>query len=354
MKAKLYLCLLAILASLAVLVACEPERIVIESGPAGFAGYHVGYSWSGEARGTAFEDAGAYIETILKLDEDANILSAQMRYWQRADGFWTTRQSGNALVSVDFLVDPTWATLGSEYRPGDSMFSIYTVNRMSFYAVAVHQNGTAAVTIVEPLTRYQFEMKFPPGFDYRTQLNELTIGSGIVVPTVRTSGGAFLAPASWDELADRHLFNFHDYSHVLTDRGVFEGIGGNSSVRNLMQAMGVEFDGDRPVATSPKYGYTGIGGWKGNYDAIAEHLVGRNARTVTSLVDWSIDRFGNAVNDQNVFGVDVPTGATRTAQDSLDGISGATVRMSRESTSYQRALVDAGILSESDVIIGRF
>jgi len=34
--------------------------------------------------------------------------------------------------------------------------------------------------------------------------------------------------------------------------------------------------------------------------------------------------------------------------------SGATVRISRESTSYQRALVEAGILDESDVVIGRF
>jgi hypothetical protein len=49
------------------------------------------------------------------------------------------------------------------------------------------------------------------------------------------------------------------------------------------------------------------------------------------------------VNENNEFGVDVQTGATRTIQNSTDGISGATVRMSRESTSYQRALVDAGI-----------
>ncbi len=47
-------------------------------------------------------------------------------------------------------------------------------------------------------------------------------------------------------------------------------------------------------------------------------------------------------------------GATKTAQDSLDGIAGATVRMSRESTSFQRALVAAGILTEEDVIKGRF
>ena len=354
MKRKRIAVVVALFTILLALIACEPERVVIESGPAGFEGYHVGYSWAGEAGGTAFADANAYIETILRLDEDANILEARMRYFQRSDGFWTTRQAGNARVAVDFSVTPTAATLGSDYRPGASMFSIYTVNRMSLYAVGVHTDGTVAVAIVEPMTRYQFEMKFPPGFDYRAQMSELTIGSGLVVPTVRTAGGAWLAPATWDEISDRHLFDLDQYSNVLTDMGVFSGISGNSSVRNFLQAMGVEFSGDRPVATSPKYGYFGIGGWAGNYEAIARYLVGRNARTVTSLVDWSPDRFRDAINDQNQVGVDVPTGATRTVQNSTDGISGATVRMSRESTSYQRALVNAGILSESDVIIGRF
>ncbi len=348
----------AVIVALAVgalaLVACEPERVIIESGPAGYDGYHVGYSWAGEAGGTALADANAFIETILKLDEDANILEARMRYFQRVDGFWTTRQAGNALVTVDFSVTPTAGTLGSDYRPGNSMFSIHTVNRMSLYAVAVDNDGTVAVAIVEPQTRYQFEMRFPPGFDYRAQMSELTIGSGLVVPTVRTAGGAWLAPATWDEISDRHLFALGRYSNVLSNTGVFSDISSNSSLRNFLQAMGVEFSGDRPVATSPKYGYFGIGGWAGNYDAIARYLIGRNARTVTSLVDWTPDRFRNAINDQNQFGIDVPTGATRTVQDSSDGISGATVRMSRESTSYQRALVNAGILSESDVIIGRF
>ena len=353
MNRAFHLCLLVI-GVVVLTVGCEPERVVIESGPGGFAGFHVGYSWSGEAGGTAFEDAGSFIETILELDEDANIVSARMRYWQRFGGYWTTRQSANALVSVDFSVDPTPATIGSDYRPGASMFSIYAVGVMSLYAVAVDSDGTAAVTLVEPMTRYRFEMKLPPGFDYRTQMDELTIGSGLVVPTVRTAGGAWLVPGSWDEVADRHLFDLDRYSNVLNDHGVFASIDGSSSVRNFMQAMGVEFDGDRPVATAPRYGYFGLGGWVGNYDAIARYLTGRNARTVTSLVDWSIGRYQNAINDNNQFGVDVPSGATRTVQDSTDGISGATVRMSRESASYQRALVNAGILSESDVVIGRF
>ncbi len=98
----------------------------------------------------------------------------------------------------------------------------------------------------------------------------------------------------------------------------------------------------------------GVGGWNGNLNAIAENLIGVDATGKTSLIDWSISRFGDAIDDQNRFGVDVPSGATRTVQDSIDTISGATVRVSREATSYQRALVAAGIIDESDVVIGRF
>ncbi len=349
------LLLLTVTATIFLFAGCEPERVVLEEGPAGYDGYHVGYSWAGEARGAEFEDAGAYIETIIKLDDDAVIQEARMRYFQRVDGYWTTRQSGNAQVQVDFSVDPAPATPGADYEAGDSMFNIHAVNLMSFYAAAVDTDGTVAVALVEPLTRYQFEMKFPADYNFDAAISSLTIGSGRVVPTIRTSGGAFIAPESWDEIGGSHLFNLHFYSHVLNEQGIFAGIGGNAPVRSFLEAMGVEFDGDTPVAMDPVYGYFGLGGWKGNYDAIADYLVGRNARDVTSLVDWSPDRLRNAINDRNQFGVDVPSGATRTVQNSsVDGIAGATVRMSRESASYQRALVDAGIISEDDVIIGRF
>ncbi|GAB6091403.1 hypothetical protein [Spirochaeta dissipatitropha] len=333
---------------------CEPERVVISSGSEGFEGYHVGYSWSGEARGTSLEDAGAFIETILRLDEDGVIQHASMRYWQQADGFWTTRQSGNALVSVDFSVDPGSAGLGSEYSAADSMFSISAVNMMSLYSSAVAGDETVAVTIVEPLTRYRFEVKLPPGFDYTRPFSDLSIGSDYLKPVVRTAGGAFLAPAQWSELEGAHLFDFHDYSHVLTDRGPFAGMNGDTSIEAFLAATGIEFSNGRPVQKTAGYGYFGLGGWRGNYDAIASDLIGRNARDLRSLVNWDIELYRNGINEQNQFGVDVVSGATRTVQNSVDGISGATVRMSRESTSYQRALVDAGILSEDEVIIGRF
>jgi hypothetical protein len=135
---------------------------------------------------------------------------------------------------------------------------------------------------------------------------------------------------------------------------MFEGIDEASSLMNFLEAMGVEFAGGLPQPLDVKYGYFGLGGWEGNYQAIEEFLIGKNATELTSLIDWSLPYYAGAINDENQFGIDVASGATRTVQNSIDGISGATVRMSREGTSYQRALVDAGIITEDDVIIGRF
>lgn len=345
---------LIIMITLVSLTSCEPERVTLQAGAAGFEGYHVGYSWAGEARGTAFEDANAYIETILKLDEDANILDARMRYFQRSHGYWTTRQSGQAAIGVNFSVEPTRATIGNNSVPGDQMFSIFTVNLMSLWAAAVDGDGTVAVTVVEPLTRYRFEMKFPPGFDFRTTMSEVNINSGLMVPVQRTAGGNFIVPETWEDIGDISIFDFHRYSHVLNDHGIWAGLNGSSTVRSFLEGMGISFTGDAPDSMPVAYGYFGIGGWEGNYDRIAASLIGQNARSFTSLIDWSNERFSAAVNEDNIFGVDVPSGATQTVQNSFDGISGATVRMSRESTSYQRALVNAGIITENDVIIGRF
>ncbi|MDZ7795318.1 MAG: hypothetical protein U5P10_16990 [Spirochaetia bacterium] len=319
------------------------------------AGRYVGYSWAGEAKGTSFDDAGKYIETILELDEDGIITDATMWFWVKKDGYWVTRQSGNAYVEVDFSVTPTTAVPGSNYEAGRTMFRIYTADMMSFYATAVAADGTVAVAIVDPITRYQMEMKFSPDFDYQTQMKELTVDNGLMVPTIRTSGSGFMKPESFDEISGRSILHIHDeYSHVVNDQGKLAHINDNSTVRDFVGALGVSFDGNRPQEQDPSYGYFGLGGWKGNYDSISKNLVGKNATKVTSLVNWNVDKFAKGVNDQRQFGMDVVSGATKTAQWSVDGISGATVRMSRESTSYQRALVQAGILSEEEVVIGRF
>ncbi|AKL95952.1 hypothetical protein CACET_c25070 [Clostridium aceticum] len=318
------------------------------------AGRYVGYSWQGEVNGVELKDADQYIETLLELDDDGTILDAEMRFFVKMDGYWTMRQSGNAYVDVDFSVDPTPAVPGENYQPGNSMFTIYTADMMSFYAVAVDEDQTVAAVLVDPIARYQFEMKFAQDFDFSTPVGELTIGNGLSVPTVRTSSTGLLKPDDWEALADNNFLNISPWSHVINDRGVLENITEASSVKEFLEALGVEFEADAPQPLAVKYAYYGNGGWDGNYRAIESYLIGKDAKELTSLVDWSNPRYAAAINDNNQFGVDTASGATRTVQNSMDTISGATVRISREATSFQRALVQAGILDESDVIVGRF
>jgi hypothetical protein len=339
---------------LMLLAACTPVTDNSGTEEASLQGHYVGYSWQGEVDGVELAEANQYIETVLELDEEGNITDAKMRFFVQKDGFWITRQSGNAFVSVDFSVVPTQATPGENYAPGNSMFTIFTADLMSFYAVAVSPENVTAVALVCPVTRYQYEIRLTPDSDFTMPMSEVTIGSGMLVPTVRTSGAGLLKPDDWDLLADKNIFNIDRWSHVVNDKGIFEGIDEASSLMDFLEAMGVEFAGGTPQQLDVKYGYFGLGGWKGNYQAIEEFLIGKNATELTSLIDWTLPYYAGAINDENQFGIDVASGATRTVQNSIDGISGATVRMSREGTSYQRALVDAGIIAEDDVIIGRF
>lgn len=318
------------------------------------AGTYVGYSWGGEARGTTFAEADRYIETILTLDDAGVITDASMRYWVPKDGFMTTRQSGAAYVRVDHGVQPVAATPGANYSAGTSMFTVFTSDMMSFYAVGVASDGTVATAIVCPVTRYLYETRLPTGFDYSSPMSEIAVGTDLFVPTIRTSGSGLLRPDSWDGLAGRTIFDIHGWNHVVSDEGPLAGLGNSSTVREYLEALGVTFSGGRPEPMSVEYGYFGIGGWAGNYRNIETNLIGRNVHEFQSLVDWSEPRYAGAINDDMVFGVDVASGATRTVQNSIDGISGATVRISREATSYQRALVAAGVLDQSDVVIGRF
>ena len=320
------------------------------------AGTFVGYSWKGESTGVELADASQKIETILTLDEDGVITDASILFWKLSDGSWYTRQDGTARISVDLNVDPMPATPGTDYAKGTSMFDVDTHDMMSLYAVAVGADGTVGLLIVEPITRYQFELKLAPDYDYSTLISDVTVDGTTdgFIPTVRTSSSGLIKPNAWTELADKDLFSISYFDHVMSDAGVFEGIDGTSTVKDLLMAAGVTFTMDSPDEISVMYGRHSLGGWQGNYDAIAAYLIGKNVSEVTSLVDWSIERWAGGVNDENFFGIDLEAGATKTAQDSLDGIAGATVRMSRESTSFQRALVAAGILTEEDVIKGRF
>ncbi|WP_202943866.1 hypothetical protein [Natranaerobius thermophilus] len=206
-------------------------------------GRYVGYSWEGEADGQSFDEAGRYIETILELDEDGIIEDATMRYFQEIDGYWTTRQSGNAYVDVDFSVEPKEATPGDDYQEGQSMFTVNTANMMNFYATAVDETGEVAVTMVDPVTRYQFDYNFPADFDYDTPMSEITVDSDYFVPTVRTSGGGVEQVEDWEDFADKTIFNMHDmWSHVVNDTGELEGIDEDSSVREFLEAFEIEFE----------------------------------------------------------------------------------------------------------------
>jgi len=197
--------------------------------PNSLEGSYVGYSWKGEADGTTFKDSNEYIETILELDENGVIQDAKMRFFVQKDGFWTMRQSGSASVKVDYSVEPTFAVPGDEYKAGDSMFRIHTADMMSFYAAGVDSNGVVAAVIVDPITRYQYEMKFDPDFDFSRPVAHLTIGSGLAVPTVRTSGGGLVKPSEWESLENKTIFGISPWSHVLNDMGVLEGITEESS-----------------------------------------------------------------------------------------------------------------------------
>ncbi|MDO9630003.1 MAG: hypothetical protein Q7I99_08895 [Acholeplasmataceae bacterium] len=337
------------LTSLFFLVACGDKEEVVD-----YSGVYEGYSWKGENLGVSFDDATEYIKTTLYIAKDGTIVDAAMDFKILKSGVWESRLVTEATAVINYNQDPIAATPGANYAHGTSMFTITTGDFMSFYAIGVSAEGTVALLMVDPITRYQFEIKLPANFDFNQPVSTLTIGSGLLVPTRRTAGGGFIAPTSWETLADKHFFNMSYWSHVTTSTGVLEGITASSTVKQMLEKFGVVFSGTTPQEMSSKTGFTGLGGWAGNYGAIREYLVGKNALNVLSLVDWTEEKYVGSINSSNQFGVDVVAGATRTAQNSIDTYAGATVRLSRESESYQKALVAAGILLIEDVIIGRF
>jgi len=355
-----------ILFSSVTLVACtktvEVDKIVyedkiVEVEVESIAGTYVGYSWKGEATGTLLENASQKIETTITLDEDGIITDAKILFWKMKDGSWYTRQDGTARISVDLGVTPVAATPGSSYAKGTSMFSVDTHDMMSLYSVVVDDSGNAALLIVEPVTRYQFEISLPNGYDYTQTVGDITVDGTVdgFIPTVRTSSSGLNKPGSWTELAGKDILSIHYYDHVMTDAGVFAGLTGTSTMQELLEAVGVEFTAGVPNELALDYGRHSIGGWEGNYAAIEQFIIGKDVNDITSLVDWTVERYDLGIDENNFFGFgDLVAGASKTAQDSGDGIAGATVRMSRESTSFQRALVAAGIINEEDVIKGRF
>lgn len=317
-------------------------------------GTYEGVAWNGQPKGVTLEDATEKVVAKIDVDSKGIITSAEYDYLVKIDEDWISRKDTSATVNVDFSVEPEAAIIdGEEVIAGSTMFDVKTNNMMSFYSVAVNEDNTVAVMITEPTTRYRFEAKLDSNFNFETQLGEIKIGE-TWIPSLREMPFGIVSISDLSEINGKALYDINPFSQVIYKRGVLEGIDNKATMKDMLEAMGVTFIDGVPQPTEPKYGFHSLGGWKGNYEALAKELVGKNVNEVKSLVDYTPEKYANAINKDNFFGVDVLAGATKSIQNSIDTISGATVRMSRENEAYQRALVQAGILEETDVIKGRF
>lgn len=325
-----------------------------------YSGTYVGYSWKDEAKGVTLEDATEKIETTMMLDKKGVIKSVEVDFLVLKDGQWIKRNDPTLEVSVDTSVEPSAAILGDDFKQGTSMFQIKTNDTMSLFVVGVDEKGTVAYGIVDPMIRFLLEGKFDQDFDFSTPIGQLTINSGFV-PTIRTSSGGAIKPKEWAEVENTSILELSIYSHVYNIRGLYKGIKNETTLQELLELSGVTFIDGKPQPMAATGGFHSNGGWTGNYQAISKYLVGKNATELTGLVSFTGKAYnGNdyalSVDENNFFGInkDAVSGATNSIQKSYDTIAGATVRMSRENTSFQRALVQAGIIKEEDVIKGRF
>ncbi|MCK8817213.1 hypothetical protein MWH28_07550 [Natroniella sulfidigena] len=362
-KSSRIMLLLALALSIVVIaVGCRDEQAATTDGES-LEGTYVGRAWRGQTDGVDEFDADEtdrYIETILTLDEDGIIEDAQMRFFQQYDGYWGVRNDGSADIEVDFSVEPTMASFNNagEYELGDSMFDVSTTNMNALYAVAVDEDtGDVAALLVDPWYRFVHELRLDEDFDFENATigEDLNYTSGNFFATKRAARDNEI---DWEEeYGDNTIFDFIAWNHVMTARGPFEGMDEDTSVKEFLAAMDVEFANGQPQPMDVEYGHHSLGGWDGNYAAVEEFLIGQDATELTNLYDedavltGQTEPLSEAINEDNVFGADVPSGATRNVQDSYDTVAGATVRMSREATSYQRALEAAGILDEDEVIV---
>jgi len=326
-----------------------------------YTGTYTGYSWKGESKGIALEDAVQKIETKITMDKKGIITDVSMDFLKLKDDKWIKRNNPDTTVSFDTSVTPSQAVLGGEkVVSGQSMFEIKTNDKMSLYVVGVDENGTVSYGIVDPITRYLLEVKLDSEFDFSTKVSDLKINEQFI-PTVLTSTSGLMKPKSFDELNGMSIFDISIYSHVINLRGVYETVTEETTVEDFLALSGVSFIDGMPQALEASYGFHSAGGWNGNYERIAEYMIGKDATELTGLTTYAgtnhdDESYEIGINEENFFGInmDSVSGATKTIQKSYDTISGATVRISRENTSFQRALVEAGIITEEDVIKGRF
>lgn len=326
-----------------------------------YSGTYIGNSWKDEAKGVSLEDATEKIETKLTLDKKGVITAVDMDFLVLKGDQWIKRNDPTAVVTFDTSIDPKAAVLGKDdIEQGVSMFDVKVNDTMSLFVVGVDENGTVAYGVVDPMIRFMLEAKFNSNYDFSTPIGNLTINNGFV-PTIRTSGGGAIKPASWEEVENTSILDLSVYSHVYNLRGTYKGITNETTVQELLELSGVTFKDGKPQPMAASYGYHSSGGWYGNYQNISESLIGKKATDMKGLVDfvgksYNGNDYAVSINEDNFFGInkDAVSGATNSIQKSYDTVAGATVRISRENTSFQRALVEAGIIKEEEVIKGRF
>ncbi len=355
---KIFKLSIVTLAVTLLLTACNSSN---DDNSTDYSGTFTGYSWKGEVDGVSFEDSSEYIETTLTLDKDGIITDFEMNFIKKTDYGDVYRNNSEATVTTDFDVTPTAATLGENQQDGNSMFEVETADKMSLYLVDVNDKGEVAFGLVDPITRYLFEIKFPTDYDYNKTFGELTITNGLT-PTVLASSSGMVKPESFDEIADKSLLEINDFSYVIGKRGTFKGLTNETTIKEMLEMASVTFVNETPTEVASNYGFHSAGGWNGNYEAIANEMIGKSALEVNALASFegttylTNKSYKDGINEDNFFGVnsDTVSTATKTIQNSYDTFSGATVRISRENTSYQRALKEAGIIEEKDIIKGRF
>lgn len=326
-----------------------------------YSGVYTGYSWKGESKGVTLEDATQKIVTKITLDKDGIITDVEIDFLKLVNDEWIKRNDPTTIVSFDTTVTPTQAIIGADkIENGQSMFKIKTNDKMSLYVVGVDDDGTVAYGIVDPITRYLMEAKFADDFDFNKKFSELKINEHFI-PTVLASTSGLMKPKSFEELNGLSVLDVSVFSHVINLRGIYETLTEDTTVEEFLKLSGVTFADGKPQPLEASYGFHSAGGWEGNYKNIAAFMIGKNATELKGLTtydgtNYEGEEYKLGINEDNFFGVksDEVSGATKTIQQSYDSIAGATVRISRENTSFQRALVEAGIMTEAEVVKGRF
>ena len=216
-----------------------------------------------------------------------------------------------------------------------SMFDITATDMMSTYA-AVSDGTNVSVAIMGAESRMMYEAVINKTSDAAKGLDDLDW---------KVNKAHYSAHKGSDAKIGTTPFNFGDWEKVAVANGVFKGLStamdSTSTAADLiakLEAAGMK-DDSKVVS-----GFHSLGGWYGNYRAIEASLKGKNVNNFKYLWNYDGPQLGSKPNETtgNI------TGSTN-IQDSTNGISGATVRTSRENHAFQLALVELGFLKSNEV-----